>query len=385
MSLNVLNWYNDSRQQEVFLAAGAAGLNRAVAGAYIIEKPQFAEFLSGQEIIFTTGVAIEDESEITEIAKASFSSGASALVLNTGMYIKSVPEDTVLFCNKNNFPLFTIPWHVRIESMIQSIYNLISINDTGSDNEKVKSLFESIIQKPEQYLSHADQLKELGLSSEWEYCAAIVHPVSGAGRSASSPLREAFDRLNERSTARNLIFPYVSSHNIIVIFANTIPKDAEAELKNALGSLYPEKVIFCIGRSTKSIRCLNKSYNLAFKILSLKLSGSIPENIVSYDELGIYKVIAALENKDILRQITDEYYKPLLDYDRLCGTDYAEFIKIYLECNGRINKISDKMFIHKNTVHYKIKKIEEILDCDLSRYDVKMYIMIAVMSASSEK
>ena len=381
MSLSVLNWYNDSRQQEVLLAAGASGLNRAVAGVYIIEKPQFAEFLSGQEIIFTTGVAIADESEITELAKASFSSGASALVLNTGMYIKNVPEDTVLFCNKNNFPLFTIPWHVRIESMIQSIYNLISINDTESDNEKVKSLFESIIQKPEQYLSHADQLKELGLSSEWEYCAAIVHPVSGSGRSDSSPLREAFDRLNEYSTAKNLIFPYVSSHNIVVIFANTIPKDAEAELKNALSSIYPEKVVFCIGRSTKSIRCLNKSYNLALKILSMKLAGSIPENIVSYDELGIYKVIAALENKDILRQITDEYYKPLLDYDRLCGTDYAEFIKIYLECNGRINKISDKMFIHKNTVHYKLKKIEEILDCDLSRYDIKMYIIIAVMSS----
>jgi hypothetical protein len=381
MSLSVLNWYNDSKQQEVLLAAGASGLNRAVAGAYIIEKPQFAEFLSGQEIIFTTGVAIADESEITELAKASFSSGASALVLNTGMYIKNVPEDTVLFCNENNFPLFTIPWHVRIESMIQSIYNLISINDTESDNEKVKSLFESIIQKPEQYLSHADQLKELGLSSEWEYCAAIVHPVSGSGRSDSSPLREAFDRLNEYSTAKNLIFPYVSSHNIVVIFANTIPKDAEAELKNALSSIYPEKVVFCIGRSTKSIRCLNKSYNLALKILSMKLAGSIPENIVSYDELGIYKVIAALENKDILRQITDEYYKPMLDYDRLCGTDYAEFIKIYLECNGRINKISDKMFIHKNTVHYKLKKIEEILDCDLSRYDIKMYIIIAVMSS----
>lgn len=385
MSLNVLNWYNDSKQQEVLLIAGAAGLNHPVAGAYIIEKPQFAEFLSGQEIIFTTGVAVTDENEITELAKACFSSGASALVINTGMYIKNVPEDTVIFCNKNNFPLFTIPWHIRIESMIQSIYTLISINDTGNNTENLKSLFESIIQKPEQYLSHTDQLKELGLSSEWEYCVAIVQPVSRTDQAASSALREAYDRLTEHSIVKNLIFPYISSRNIVVIFANTIPKDAETELKNALDSLYPEKVIFCIGRSTKSIRCLNKSYNLAFKILSLRLSGAIPESIVSYDELGIYKVIAALENKDILRQITDEYYKPLLDYDRLCGTDYAEFIKIYLECNGRINKISDKMFIHKNTVHYKIRKIEEILDCDLSRYDVKMYIMIAAMSAASEK
>ena len=74
-----------------------------------------------------------------------------------------------------------------------------------------------------------------------------------------------------------------------------------------------------------------------------------------------------------------------MDYDRLCGTDYVEFINTYLECDGHINKIAERMFIHKNTVHYKIRKIEEILDCDLSRYDVKMYLMIATMHAKEKK
>ena len=37
------------------------------------------------------------------------------------------------------------------------------------------------------------------------------------------------------------------------------------------------------------------------------------------------------------------------------------------------------MFIHKNTVHYKVHRIEEILDCDLSRLDTKIYLMIASM------
>ena len=76
----------------------------------------------------------------------------------------------------------------------------------------------------------------------------------------------------------------------------------------------------------------------------------------------------------------NELYKSNSDYSFKISLE-KEFIKIYLECNGRINKISDKMFIHKNTVHYKLKKIEEILDCDLSRYDIKMYIIIAVMSS----
>ena len=38
------------------------------------------------------------------------------------------------------------------------------------------------------------------------------------------------------------------------------------------------------------------------------------------------------------------------------------------------------MFIHRNTVHYKIRKVEEILDCDLQRTDTKMYLLIAIIS-----
>ncbi len=34
-------------------------------------------------------------------------------------------------------------------------------------------------------------------------------------------------------------------------------------------------------------------------------------------------------------------------------------------------------YVHRNTVHYRIRKIEEILGCDISRLDTKMNIMIA--------
>ena len=38
------------------------------------------------------------------------------------------------------------------------------------------------------------------------------------------------------------------------------------------------------------------------------------------------------------------------------------------------------MFIHRNTVHYKIRKVEEILDCDLQSTETKLYLLIATMN-----
>ena len=381
MAIQVSDWYKSSEQQDVILEAGGNGLNRNILGAHIVEKPDISEFLSGQEIVFTTGVALADDNELLALAETVFSSGASALVLNTGKYINHIPDELKVFCTKNNFPLFSVPWAVHIEALIQSVYNLVTTQNI-EDNSKA-SVFEYIMRNPSLYYEYEASLRELGFSPEWDYCVSLIYPKNPERRKLPSVITSLYERFAS-STISDLFFPYIASDKVVLVSAKTTPQDIEAFILKTLGSLYPDKTVFGIGRSTKSIRCLDKSYSLAAKILSMKASGSIPDKIVRYDELGMYRIIAGLENHDILNQIDEEYYTPLLDYDRLCGTDYADFINIYLECDGHINRIAEKMFIHKNTVHYKIRKIEEILDCDLSRYDVKMYLIIAAMHAKAK-
>ena len=383
MELHVSDWYKSGEQQDLILEAGGNGMSRSVLGAHTIEKPELSEFLSGKEIVFTTGVAITNEAELLKLAENAFSSDVSALVLNTGKYIKSVPEELKVFCNKNNFPLFTLPWSVHIETVIQSVYNLVAARTV--ENNKSISVFESIMHNPSQYREHETALRELGFSPEWDYCVSLIRPKNLDKHASPSPIKKLYDIFSLSDLSDSLFFPYMTSDEVVLIAAKTTPKDIETYIIKSLGSLYPDRAVFSIGRSTKSIRCLDKSYFLAMKILSMKAGGVIPDKVVRYDELGIYRIIAGLENHDILNQIDEEYFAPLLDYDRLCGTDYAEFINTYLECDGHINKIAERMFIHKNTVHYKIRKIEEILDCDLSRYDVKMYLMIAAMHAKEKK
>lgn len=36
------------------------------------------------------------------------------------------------------------------------------------------------------------------------------------------------------------------------------------------------------------------------------------------------------------------------------------------------------MFIHRNTINYKIKKIEHILSCDLSSFEERFTLMLAI-------
>ncbi len=103
------------------------------------------------------------------------------------------------------------------------------------------------------------------------------------------------------------------------------------------------------------------------------------------DNPTVDKILEALAPGDTLQCLYKTYLEPIIEYDKYCGTDYLDFIFSYLQYDGHIKTISEKMFLHRNTVHYRIKKIEELLGCDLSKLDTKMYLLLAASAYAHAK
>ena len=72
----------------------------------------------------------------------------------------------------------------------------------------------------------------------------------------------------------------------------------------------------------------------------------------------------------------------MVQSDESRGTDYLSFLKTYFDCNCNIKDTADKLFIHRNTAVYKIKKIDELLDCDLSDFEVCVNLYLAELLRS---
>ncbi|MEG1462461.1 MAG: helix-turn-helix domain-containing protein, partial [Anaerorhabdus sp.] len=47
-------------------------------------------------------------------------------------------------------------------------------------------------------------------------------------------------------------------------------------------------------------------------------------------------------------------------------TEYIKTLRIYLECNHSVKDTAELLFIHRNTVNYRIQKIKELLDMEIS-------------------
>ena len=53
-------------------------------------------------------------------------------------------------------------------------------------------------------------------------------------------------------------------------------------------------------------------------------------------------------------------------------------LEAYLECNGNAQDASERLFIHRNTMRYRLDKIKHLLNMDLSDLDVCLRLKMAL-------
>ena len=73
-----------------------------------------------------------------------------------------------------------------------------------------------------------------------------------------------------------------------------------------------------------------------------------------------------------------ERLKPLLDYDLKHGTELVKTLEVYFNnCRNSVNTASD-LFIHRNTLLYRLEQISKILDLDLNNNEQVLIIQLAL-------
>lgn len=132
-----------------------------------------------------------------------------------------------------------------------------------------------------------------------------------------------------------------------------------------------------VGRAYFGLENVNKSFSDALKAIR---AGKVlsDKHIVSYDELGIFKILC----QDFLSEELEDFYnstlKPLMDYDNKKSTELVKTLESYFEHNGNLKRMSDSLYTHYNTILYRINRIKEITGMDLDNPNDRLNLEIAL-------
>jgi DNA-binding PucR family transcriptional regulator len=83
----------------------------------------------------------------------------------------------------------------------------------------------------------------------------------------------------------------------------------------------------------------------------------------------------------VLRSFRDRLLGPLAEYDRRHSAELLPTLRSFLACDGSWSACASRMYVHVNTVRYRIGRIEAITGRDLSALPDRVDFFLALRDA----
>jgi sugar diacid utilization regulator len=386
------------------LIAGENGLDRSVRWVHIVDVPEVSEWVNGGELIFITGVGLKNSNkQLLDLLIEINNKNLSGLVINIGPYIKSIPNELIDLANELKFPVFEIPFEVKLINLTQIISKAIFTKQM--QNESLNSLMKDIIYEDynEEMLNRAIFH---GYNTKKSYIATIIDIDDFSKYIKRKKLINEEEILECKRTIKLIISNVMEKYKKSTLTMNQsdsftciIPldhkkllvdnKDKNEKIRevavllediksNISKSLPGLTVSIGIGGVCNELKKLKESVEQADKALKILKMCNKKDSIRSYKNLGIYRLFFQVENKKELTSLYEEYLAPLVNYDTNNSSDLVKTLEILLLENQNVSKTADMLFIHRNTLKYRITKIEEILDIDLKDANTCFNILLCI-------
>ena len=165
----------------------------------------------------------------------------------------------------------------------------------------------------------------------------------------------------------------------VALVTGDIPEDKTADrlkyianqIRDTLRQNLQLEVSVGIGSHCRHFREIKDSYRSAITAINISNRIYKKPRIVFGDEFPVYRYLLNAVNgrEDVCRRLEGELIEPLRTYDKKSNSCLEETYRVLLECDLDTNLVAQRMYIHKNTVLQRKRKIIEL--CPRDPFDLE--------------
>jgi PucR family transcriptional regulator, purine catabolism regulatory protein len=147
-------------------------------------------------------------------------------------------------------------------------------------------------------------------------------------------------------------------------------------VQHAATDEYPTTPLFCgVGRSVADVLEWKDSYREATQALSMSIRLH-EQRPLHFGDLSVYRLLFQLESNPELEAFCSEMLGPLLDY---AGSgDLLVTLEAFCERLGNLSQTAEKLFIHRNTLLYRMERIAQLTGRDMNNPDTRLAVHLAL-------
>lgn len=218
--------------------------------------------------------------------------------------------------------------------------------------------------------------RELHFNADISRVVFLISIVSANEVSAYDVIQNLFPDKN-----KDFVFNITETEIVLVkeIKAGIDNKDLEKlarSISDTLSGEFFTKVNVGIGTPVTGIKDLARSFKEAQIAIEVGKVFDTDKTIVSYDNLGIARLIYHLPTtlcETFLKEVFKKGSIESLDHETLFT------IQRFFENNLNVSETSRKLFVHRNTLVYRLDKIKKLTGLDLREFDHAIIFKIALM------
>jgi DNA-binding PucR family transcriptional regulator len=118
-------------------------------------------------------------------------------------------------------------------------------------------------------------------------------------------------------------------------------------------------------------------------VARLLLEVPVPAGEVLTLVLDSHELLLANVPAAVLRSFRDRLLGPVADYDARHNAELLPTLRAFLACDGSWTVCASRMYVHVNTVRYRIGRIEELTGRDLSALPDRVDFFLALRDAAT--
>ena len=371
--------------------AGLGGMEKGIRWSYKAENINFEKWVRGKELLIVSSPVTQRKNFdlYKTIEKAIELNMSCALLLIGENYVTQIDKKVIDLAENNDFPLFTMPWDVPLLDFFEELGHAISYLDDRKDIED-SLLAEIIFGNCINTSSIEHKCRQMGYDLGVLEQVFVLHLCEQTSKETYNRPKYNDDEPSDEYTRKNQRI----TNDQIRSYAQTLKEYFTECNYPAIVSCYGDRIIgfmrncaddrkkiieiferfdkflqndlneieytLNIGETCENISKLQKSFHETSKTNSVLEHINRKNEIVFYDEIGFYRMLMSYENTAPMQRFANEVLNPIIQYEKKAHTQLMETMWAYFECDCNLQRTADKLFSHKNTVKYRLQRVEQL-------------------------
>lgn len=348
-----------------YIVAGKSYADNLITNLAVMEVPDISDWVRPGEFLITTGYMFKDNpEEFVNIIPELRYKDVAALGIKPNRFLNNIPNSIINAANEYGLPLIYLPPHTNFSKVTSEVMERILIKDINIEDFLIHNTI-----RPTQY--SLDEIKEyfraLGITIDMNSNIRLL-AIPMSEDFLFSSLKQTFNSLFINTKIKILTTRRDNLMGLLCIYNN---EDDWIRFKEN-NETYMEQIVsnynvnLFIGNPQKGFTNNSKLYEDLISLMDLFSSSSKKLTLVTWDKVGIQTIIPSIYESPYHRYLYNTYLNPIKNYDQKKKGSLYETLKEYLNCNGNMKIAAQNLYIHYNTICYRINIIKDEFNWNLS-------------------